>query len=137
MKAAVFHGPHEPLTIEDVEIDKPGPREVLVKTVASGVCHSDLHFVDGVVAENGAVVHFPDREHTSVLAPPVARLLVKGLEEEHIPFQAGQCLIDADAADGPRLLAVIRRLELPYVLAFNRGRVMVICVNPKHKQRQG
>ena len=48
MKAAIFHGPHEPLTIEQVDIDKPGPREVLVRTVASGVCHSDLHFVDGL-----------------------------------------------------------------------------------------
>ena len=48
MKAAVFHGPHQPLTIEEVEIDKPLEREVLVRTVASGVCHSDLHFVEGL-----------------------------------------------------------------------------------------
>jgi S-(hydroxymethyl)glutathione dehydrogenase/alcohol dehydrogenase len=48
MKAAVFRGPNQPLKIEDVEIDKPQPREVLVRTVASGVCHSDLHFVDGL-----------------------------------------------------------------------------------------
>jgi S-(hydroxymethyl)glutathione dehydrogenase/alcohol dehydrogenase len=48
MQAAVFHGPHHPLTIEAVDIDRPGPHEVLVKTVASGVCHSDLHFVDGL-----------------------------------------------------------------------------------------
>src|SRR5215510_4668021 len=47
MKAAVFHGPHQALTIEDVEIDKPMAHEVLVRVVASGVCHSDLHFVDG------------------------------------------------------------------------------------------
>lgn len=47
MKAAMFHGPQQPLTIEDVEIAKPIGREVLVRTVASGVCHSDLHFVDG------------------------------------------------------------------------------------------
>jgi S-(hydroxymethyl)glutathione dehydrogenase/alcohol dehydrogenase len=47
MKAAVFHGPHKPLTIENVEVANPIGREVLVKTVASGVCHSDLHFVDG------------------------------------------------------------------------------------------
>ncbi|HJU28303.1 MAG TPA: Zn-dependent alcohol dehydrogenase [Candidatus Binataceae bacterium] len=47
MKAAVFHGPKQPLTIEQVDIDKPQDREVLVRTVASGVCHSDLHFVDG------------------------------------------------------------------------------------------
>ena len=48
MKAAVFHGPHQPLTIEEVDIDKPMGREVLVRVVASGVCHSDLHFIEGL-----------------------------------------------------------------------------------------
>lgn len=48
MKAAVFHGPNQPLKIENVDIDDPRDREVLVRTVASGVCHSDLHFVDGL-----------------------------------------------------------------------------------------
>ena len=47
MKAAIFHGPNQPLTIEDVEVDKPQDHEVLIKTAHSGVCHSDLHFVDG------------------------------------------------------------------------------------------
>ncbi len=48
MKAAVFRKVHEPLTIESVEIDKPLGREVLVRTRATGVCHSDLHVVDGL-----------------------------------------------------------------------------------------
>ncbi|MGH7781530.1 MAG: Zn-dependent alcohol dehydrogenase [Candidatus Binataceae bacterium] len=48
MKAAVFHGPKQPLSIEDIELDKPQDREVKIRTVASGVCHSDLHFVDGL-----------------------------------------------------------------------------------------
>jgi len=48
MKAAILHKVGEPLTIEDVQISKPGPREVLVKTAATGVCHSDLHFVKGL-----------------------------------------------------------------------------------------
>ncbi len=48
MKAAIFHGPGQPLKIEDVELDHPQDHEVLIKTVASGVCHSDLHFVDGL-----------------------------------------------------------------------------------------
>jgi S-(hydroxymethyl)glutathione dehydrogenase/alcohol dehydrogenase len=47
MRAAIFHGPHQPLTIEDVSLDKPMAHEVVVRVVASGVCHSDLHFVDG------------------------------------------------------------------------------------------
>jgi S-(hydroxymethyl)glutathione dehydrogenase/alcohol dehydrogenase len=50
VKAAIFHGPHQDLTIEQVDVDEPRGREVLVKTVASGVCHSDLHFVDGFYA---------------------------------------------------------------------------------------
>lgn len=48
MKAAIFHGPNQPLSIEQVEIDQPQEREVLVRTVACGVCHSDLHFIDGL-----------------------------------------------------------------------------------------
>jgi S-(hydroxymethyl)glutathione dehydrogenase/alcohol dehydrogenase len=48
MKAAIFRKVHAPLTIEDVEVDTPWGREVLVRTVATGVCHSDLHIVDGV-----------------------------------------------------------------------------------------
>ena len=48
MKAAIFHGPHQPLTTEQVEIDDPIDHEVVVRVVASGVCHSDLHFIDGL-----------------------------------------------------------------------------------------
>ena len=48
IEAAIFRKVHEPLTIEAVELDKPWGREVLVRTVATGVCHSDLHVVDGL-----------------------------------------------------------------------------------------
>ncbi len=48
MKAAVFRGINEPLSIEEIDVGKPMAREVLVRTVASGVCHSDLHFVEGL-----------------------------------------------------------------------------------------
>ena len=47
MKAAVLREVNTPLEVEEVQIDKPGPREVLVRTRASGVCHSDLHFIEG------------------------------------------------------------------------------------------
>lgn len=47
MKAAICFEPGKPLEIRDVTIDKPGPREVLIRTAACGVCRSDLHFVDG------------------------------------------------------------------------------------------
>src|SRR5260221_3931548 len=47
MKAAVLHAAKEPLTIEDVSLANPGPREVLIGTAVAGICHSDLHFADG------------------------------------------------------------------------------------------
>ena len=47
MKAAVLYETNTPLVIDDVKVAKPGPREVLVRTAAAGVCHSDLHFADG------------------------------------------------------------------------------------------
>ncbi|HEV2363262.1 MAG TPA: Zn-dependent alcohol dehydrogenase [Caulobacteraceae bacterium] len=47
MKAAVLREVRKPLEIEDVEIGKPGPHEVLLRTAAAGVCHSDLHFIEG------------------------------------------------------------------------------------------
>ena len=47
MKAAVLVEAGKPLVIEDVVISKPGPHEVLIRTAACGLCHSDLHFIDG------------------------------------------------------------------------------------------
>jgi len=47
MKAAVLREVGKPLVIEDVKISKPGPNEVLIRTAAAGVCHSDLHFIEG------------------------------------------------------------------------------------------
>ncbi len=48
MRAAVFNEINQPLTIEDIQVDKPASHEVLVRTVATGVCHSDLHFAEGL-----------------------------------------------------------------------------------------
>src|SRR3984885_9135635 len=50
--AAVFREVHQPLSIETIDIDEPSGREVLVRTVATGVCHSDLHIVDGLSRYN-------------------------------------------------------------------------------------
>lgn len=47
MKAAVLIQPGQKLEIEEVQISSPGPHEVLIRTAACGLCHSDLHFIDG------------------------------------------------------------------------------------------
>ncbi|MCU0271916.1 MAG: Zn-dependent alcohol dehydrogenase [Acidimicrobiales bacterium] len=48
MKAAVLNQMPGELEIEDIAIDTPGPDEVLLRTSYAGLCHSDLHFMDGV-----------------------------------------------------------------------------------------
>jgi S-(hydroxymethyl)glutathione dehydrogenase / alcohol dehydrogenase len=48
MQAAVLNSIPGELVIEDVQVDSPGPREVLIRTVAAGCCHSDLHFIEGL-----------------------------------------------------------------------------------------
>ncbi len=46
-KAAVLWELNAPWSVEEIELDPPGPGEVLVKLVASGMCHSDEHLVTG------------------------------------------------------------------------------------------
>jgi S-(hydroxymethyl)glutathione dehydrogenase / alcohol dehydrogenase len=48
MKAAVLHAANQPLTIEEVALTTPGSRDVLLRTAFAGLCHSDLHFIDGL-----------------------------------------------------------------------------------------
>ncbi len=50
MKAAVLHEVNQPLIIEEVQIDNPNSSEILVRTAAVGVCHSDLHLMNGSYA---------------------------------------------------------------------------------------
>ncbi|MGB3167323.1 MAG: Zn-dependent alcohol dehydrogenase [Alteraurantiacibacter sp.] len=47
MKAAVLREVGASLQVEQVAIAKPAPREVLIRAAATGVCHSDLHFIEG------------------------------------------------------------------------------------------
>ncbi|MFO1327171.1 MAG: Zn-dependent alcohol dehydrogenase [Rubrivivax sp.] len=48
MKAAVLQAFGQPLVIQDLAVSPPGPDEVLVNTAAVGLCHSDLHFIEGM-----------------------------------------------------------------------------------------
>ena len=128
-------------TIARDDVLDPAVREAIAMARAAGITvllvtgrildelrrvAGDLHFVDGVVAENGAVVHFPHSAHTSAIAPPVPPAFIAELQRREVPHREGHCLVDADAADAPALLDAIRALELPLVLIFNAGRVMVL-----------
>jgi hypothetical protein len=57
-KAIIAYGPHRAgqWKLRDVVSRSLGEKEVLVEIVASGICHSDLHFAD---SESGHEVHYP------------------------------------------------------------------------------
>jgi hydroxymethylpyrimidine pyrophosphatase-like HAD family hydrolase len=85
-----------------------------------------LDFADAVVAENGAVLSFPATGRTVALhSPPDPAFLVE-LKRRGVALKAGECVVETAADDAAVALEVLRRLELPLVLAFNRGRVMVL-----------
>ncbi len=48
MKAAVLHAANQLMTIEEIALTKPQSREVLLRTAFAGLCHSDLHFIEGL-----------------------------------------------------------------------------------------
>src|ERR1700722_7382019 len=68
MKAAVVHTFGKKLTIGDVPVPTPGPGEVLVHIVATGVCHTDLHAADGDWPVKPSPPFIPGHEGAGVVA---------------------------------------------------------------------
>jgi alcohol dehydrogenase, propanol-preferring len=68
MKAAVVRQFGRPLNIEEVAIPSPGPGEVLVKIMATGVCHTDLHAADGDWPVKPAPPFIPGHEGAGIVA---------------------------------------------------------------------
>jgi hydroxymethylpyrimidine pyrophosphatase-like HAD family hydrolase len=128
-------------TIARNDVLDPGVRAAIAELRAQGITvllvtgrilddlrrvAGELHFVDAVVAENGAVLEFPDSGYSTTIGPPPAESLLNALRQEGIVFDAGRVIVEAAASDAPRILSIIRRLELPLALLFNRQRVMVL-----------
>jgi alcohol dehydrogenase, propanol-preferring len=51
MRAMLLDRPHTPLHLADLPTPIPGPRQVLLKVHACGICHTDLHILDGELTE--------------------------------------------------------------------------------------
>jgi propanol-preferring alcohol dehydrogenase len=50
MRAVRFHGPGRPVSVDEVDDPRPGPGDVLIDVAAAGVCGTELHFLDGLLA---------------------------------------------------------------------------------------
>ena len=68
MKAAVVRAFGKPLAIEEIRFPEPRPGEVLVKVIACGVCHTDLHAADGDWPTKPHLPFVPGHEITGVVA---------------------------------------------------------------------
>jgi len=68
MKAAVVREFGRPLSIEQVPVPVPGPGEILVKVIACGVCHTDLHAADGDWPVKPVTPFIPGHEVAGVVA---------------------------------------------------------------------
>lgn len=86
----------------------------------------DLACFDIIVAENGAVLEYPGTGRHAVLGHPPPRPFLEALRARDIPCEAGEVVVEADACHAPAILELVRGLELPLMLAFNRSRVMVL-----------
>lgn len=68
MKAAVVRALGQPLSIEEMAVPTPGRGEVLIKVLASGVCHTDLHAAEGDWPIKPSPPFIPGHEGTGVVA---------------------------------------------------------------------
>jgi propanol-preferring alcohol dehydrogenase len=77
MQAAVVEKFGEPLVVREVPVPEPGPGQALVKIIASGVCHTDLHAADGDWPVKPTLPFTPGHEGAGVviaLGPGVTHL---------------------------------------------------------------
>ena len=96
-KAAVCYEPNTPLKVEEVELDEPKANEVLVRLEATGVCHTDLHFLKGeapvgmpvVVGHEGAGI-------VEKVGPGVSSLQVGDHVIMMVSFPCGHCRFCAE-----------------------------------------
>jgi propanol-preferring alcohol dehydrogenase len=77
MKAAVVEKFGAPLVVREVPVPAPGPGQVLVEIIASGVCHTDLHAADGDWPVKPTLPFIPGHEGAGIvvaLGPGVTHL---------------------------------------------------------------
>jgi len=92
MKAAILYETNTPLKVEDVTLDDPQQNEILVKIVASGVCHSDLHFMKGDMPQ--PVPFVPGHEGAGIVekvGPGVTTVQPGDHVLLNIAFSCGKC----------------------------------------------
>jgi hydroxymethylpyrimidine pyrophosphatase-like HAD family hydrolase len=86
----------------------------------------NLGCFSAIVAENGAVLYFPESGRHAIIGHAPSTRFIDALQRRGIDITVGDSVIETDAARATSVLDVIRSLEQPQILAFNRGRLMVL-----------
>ena len=69
-----------------------------------------------------------------MLTHPFSPVLVEELVRREIHAVVGECIIEADASHAPCILKIIRDLELPLAITFNRSRLMILPLSSAKRQ---
>src|SRR5688572_31281539 len=119
----------------------PGARDAIAQLRLHGIAVvlvtgrrlDDLKTVGGnlgcfnaIVAENGAVLYFPESGRHAVIGHAPSPRFMNALLQRGVDIAVGDSVIETDAGRATSVLDVIRALEQPQILSFNRSRLMVL-----------
>ena len=105
-RAALLHGLNEPLTIEDIELDEPGFGQVLVEMKAVGICHSDLHIIEGHIPTGFPALLGHEAGGVVVRCGPGVSSVAPG--DHVIPLFAAECRSCANCTSGKSNLCLAK-----------------------------
>ena len=90
------------------------------------VCPDIDRMFDAVVAENGALVYFPDRRELRTLGDPPEPALIEALRRRGVRFDLGAAILATDAPFAEATLAAIQETGVNRTLVFNKGALMLL-----------
>jgi 3-deoxy-D-manno-octulosonate 8-phosphate phosphatase KdsC-like HAD superfamily phosphatase len=90
------------------------------------VCPDTDKMFDAVVAENGALLYFPDTRETKVLGDPPEEALLEALRRRRVRFDVGTSIIATNESFAEAALAAIRETGVERTLVFNKGALMLL-----------
>ena len=90
------------------------------------VCPDADRMFDAVVAENGALVYFPERREVRRLGDAPEPALLEALRRRGVPFDVGSAIVATDAPFAEAALSAIRETGVERTLVFNKDALMLL-----------
>ncbi len=90
------------------------------------VCSDVDRMFDAVVAENGALLYFPETREARTLGDAPESALIEELRRRGVPFDVGSSIVATSEAYADAALAAIRDTGVERTLVFNKGALMLL-----------